>query len=540
MLLRVVLRKVWGQMPAIVLASRLTTEEGRDLPSKRASQSIFPQLLPRRSAERTATYLIKDPRRWENDVSPEAAAEIEEVLTRHIPELAATAEMFEILPKIAGDEGIDLRRVGDDRFFKLAYRAAVRQLSGCAIDGDALRALLGVSNDDASDDGQPRRMYDEVRTALADSAFRTTLERVMDDGASATVQHQAASFVTGTWDDVILLLARLLENPGRQCLVELESNPPWDVVLDAGASRWGLRHTTAAGPVALGNRVPNALPPPLDRTVAERLGNLVGRGTDGQKLKDAGRSAHELLLESAARAIEPLGLSEPSSRSVLALALLGADLLQAEDPSEVTDRYGDSVTRFGVDVSRSFSSATRLLRFFDPAESRDDEGGGDDHHEGDLDRQGVAGADDYLVERGLADALRSWLSDDASDEMVAAVWSGVHRREVFGLESLTVATAVKMIRGRAVHVSNEMSRVFRNRAAAERKRVRLLGDIMKVLDRMSPEDQRAIATKGVQLSVEVKLRLQDANEAARREDPHAEWISASKVRRFVRGHDGNG
>ena len=495
MLLRAVLRRLWGDMPTAVLASPLTTDEGKDLPSKRASEQVLRQLLPRGTAMHSATYLIKDPSRWEADVKPEVAAEIADVLTRHVPALEATAEMFEILPRLAAEESIPIMPVGDDAFFRLAYRAAVRQLSGCTVDGDGLRALLGkrAGPGGGNDGGLKVTLYAEVMQELADPQFRETLEGVLEEGWRAREHCRAPEFLTDVWGDVILALCRLLDDLAELCLVELDGEPGWDAVLDAGANRWGLRRTPVARQVALGRRVPNALPPPLDRTVAERLGSLLGRGTDATKLREAGRGARELLLESAARASEPLGLSEPSSRSSLALGMFAAALLQAEDPSQVTDRYGKAAQQFGMKVSDGFSSVTRLLRY--PAARREGEDGSDDvTHEGDLGGQSGAGADDYLVDRALADWLRALLSEEAADELTAAVWKNVHRREVLGLDPLTVGAARDLVRMRAVHVSNEMSGAFRRRVVAERRRVRLPGDIMAVLERLPPEDARAIAT----------------------------------------------
>lgn len=540
MLLRAVLRRVWREMPPAVLASSLTSTEGRDLPSRRCSTQVFPQVLPRSTAVYPATNYIKTPRMWEADIKREEAAEIGAVLTRHAPELEATAEMFEVLPRIAAEEGVAIPRVGDDKFFRLAYRAAVRQLSGAELDGEALRALLGEQWGRRRDfDGPTGDLYAGVMAALAHPPFRATIEGVLDDGRRAREAWQVSGFVPEVWDDVIGVLCRLLETPEEPCLVVREGLPRWDAVLDAGAQRWGLR--TTAGPVVLGERVPNKLPRPLDRTVAERLGSVLGRGTDADKLSEMGRGVEELLLESAARASEPLGLSEPSSRSVVALGMLAADLLQADEPEQVTDRYGHAAREFGTNVSKAFGSVHKLLEYYDPRKARDSEGEGDvGAREGYIGEESEAEANQQLVNLGRADELRDLLSTTASDALTIAVWKIVHRHEVLGLEPVTVATARQLVRGRARHVSKAISDGFRESVSDQQKRERLPGDIMAILGRLSPEDARAIATRGSALPADVKTRLREANEANRREDPEAEWVSAAAVRRFLPRLGGNG
>lgn len=541
MLLQAVLQQAWAEMPAAVLESPLTSDRHPDLPSRRASSAVFRQLLPRRTALHPATNLIKNHLMWNVDVKPEVAAEVVDVLTRHQAELEETARMFGLLPRLAADEGIRLPPVGEEAFFRLAYRAAARQLSGCPTDGAALRVLLGQrsGNDGKADDRTSGSLYSEVLAAVTDPPFRATLQHVLEAGRGERETWRAPTFVPEVWDGLCTALASLLDFPADRCLIELDTRPRWDAVLDAGAHRWGLRHGPART-VMLGERVPNSLPPPLDRTVTERLGSLLGRGTDGAKLRAARRTASDLLLETATRTSAPLGLRKPTSRTVMALGFFAADLLQPEAPEEVTARYGAAAARFGTEVSRAFRSMRRLLEYYEPQKPR---GGGDDGvgaREGNLDDRSEASAADFLTARAAADALRTLMSEEASHHLAAAVWKTVHRNEVFALEPLTVAAAEKLVRQRAAHVSSSMARTHREHVASDLKRARLHNDILAILQRLPPDDQMTIATTRASVPHVVEARLKEANEAVRNQNPTAEWISVATVRAFLRGPSGNG
>lgn len=528
--LRQVMGDAWSLMSPRVLTSPMT-EQGTGLPSRRTRSNVFPQVVPRDSAQHDETYLIKSKSEWEYaDIRAAAAEEIRAVLAAHAAVLHETSGMFELLPEIAREAGFRLPVVSDDAFFKMAYRAGAEAAAGRPFTVDTLCAYMmahfGTTN-------VSEKLYQRVLDEVVASSTRADLEEDLDAAWSAREHWTLDSAeVDRVWD----VVARELSEALARGDADFPADPPdMETGLDAGrvvemsAQRWGLCDTATVERPDFGTVLTLPLDLPLERTIVVRVLSVLGRGVAQRELTDAGVSARELLDEAVVRSALTLGLTHDASRRTVVLSALAADLLQVEEPKDVAAGYGPGAQAFGRQVSRSFSKAVGQWRRYAGLAAPKAEDG----PEKDPVDHGAA-SERIVTDRALADAMQAEL-EEAHHLLVRAVWTNQHSEEVRRRDAPDLRAARSVVTKRGAHVASEMCNRVKGRRSDAMVHERLAIWIQKVCLRLEREDAvRIVGHRVGPLPPDLREAMRRANDAVSREEGAQVRITAAQLARYRR------